>query len=139
MIVHGHGGLDEISLSGDTSVWELQGDQVKEWTVRVSDTGLPHTPVEAVRGGDKEQNAATMRRVFQGEPGSVRDMVLLNSAGVLLVGDLVATIREGVELAAEIIDSGAALDKPGQVCWAYPTFGPERSVKSLICQTSSMK
>ena len=111
MIVHGHGGLDEISLSGDTSVWELQGDQVREWTVRVSDTGLPHTPVEAVRGGDKEQNAATMRRVFQGEPGPVRDMVLLNSAGVLLVGDLVATIREGVELAAEIIDSGAALDK----------------------------
>ncbi len=111
MIVHGHGGLDEISLSGDTLVWELQGDHVREWTVRVSDTGLPHTPVEAVRGGDKEQNAATMRRVFQGESGPVRDMVLLNSAGVLLVGDLVATIREGVELAAEIIDSGAALDK----------------------------
>ena len=111
MIVHGHGGLDEISLSGDTSVWELQGDQVREWTVRVSDTGLPYTPVEAVRGGDKEQNAATMRSLFQGEPGPVRDMVLLNSAGVLLVGDLVATIREGVQLAAEIIDSGAALDK----------------------------
>ena len=111
MIVHGHGGLDEISLSGDTLVWELQGDQVREWTVRVSDTGLPYTPVEAVRGGDKEQNAATMRRLFQGEPGPVRDMVLLNSAGVLLVGDLVATIREGVQLAAEIIDSGAALDK----------------------------
>ena len=111
MIVHGHGGLDEISLSGDTSVWELQGDQVKEWTLRVADTGLPHTPVEAVRGGDKEQNAATMRRLFQGETGPVRDMVLLNSAGVLLVGDLVATIREGVGLAAELIDSGAALDK----------------------------
>ena len=111
MIVHGHGGLDEISLSGDTLVWELQGDQVREWTVRVSDTGLPYTPVEAVRGGDKEQNAATMRRLFQGEQGPVRDMVLLNSAGVLLVGDLVATIREGVQLAAEIIDSGAALDK----------------------------
>jgi anthranilate phosphoribosyltransferase len=52
-----------------------------------------------------------MRSLFQGEPGPVRDMVLLNSAGVLLVGDLVATIREGVQLAAEIIDSGAALDK----------------------------
>jgi anthranilate phosphoribosyltransferase len=77
----------------------------------VADTGLPYTPVEAVRGGDKEQNAATMRSLFQGEPGPVRDMVLLNSAGVLLVGDLVATIREGVQLAAEIIDSGAALDK----------------------------
>ncbi len=111
MIVHGHGGLDEISLSGDTSVWELQGDQVREWTLHVDDTGLPLTPVEAVRGGDREQNAATMRRLLQGEPGPVRDMVLLNSAGVLLVGDLVSTIREGVEMAAQIIDSGAALDK----------------------------
>ena len=114
MIVHGHGGLDEISLSGDTSVWELQGDQVKEWTLRVADTGLPNTPVEAVRGGDKEQNAATMRRLFQGEPGPVRDMVLLNSAGVLLVGNLVTNIREGVEMAARIIDSGAALNKLDQ-------------------------
>ena len=114
MIVHGHGGLDEMSLSGDTAVWELQGDQVKEWTLRVADTGLPHTPVEAVRGGDKEQNAATMRRLFQGEPGPVRDMVLLNSAGVLLVGDLVTNICEGVEMAARIIDSGAALNKLDQ-------------------------
>ena len=114
MIVHGHGGLDEMSLSGDTAVWELQGDQVKEWTLRVADTGLPHTPVEAVRGGDKEENAATMRRLLQGEPGPVRDMVLLNSAGVLLVGDLVTNIREGVEMAARIIDSGAALNKLDQ-------------------------
>ena len=125
MIVHGHGGLDEISLSGDTSVWELQGDQVKEWTLHVADTGLPHTPVEAVRGGDRDQNAATMRRLLQGEPGPVRDMVLLNSAGVLLVGDLVATIREGVEMAAQIIDSGAALDKLDKFVELTQSLGPK--------------
>ena len=111
MIVHGAGGLDEISLSGDTSVWEVRGGQVKQWAIRVEDTGLPETPIEAIRGGSKEENAATMRNVFRGEKGPVRDMVLVNSAGVLVVGDKVGSIRQGVEMAAEIIDSGAALAK----------------------------
>ena len=115
MIVHGAGGLDEISLSGDTSVWEVRGGQVKEWTLRVEDTGLPETPIEAIRGGSKEENAATMRRLFQGEQGPVRDMVLLNSAGVLMVGDEAETIRQGVVMSAGIIDSGAALAKLDQM------------------------
>ena len=115
MIVHGHGGLDEISLSGDTSVWEVRGGEVEEWTLHVEDTGLPKTPIEAIRGGTKEENAATMRRVFQGEQGPVRDMVLLNSAGVLMVGDKAESIRKGVEMSAGIIDSGAALAKLDQM------------------------
>ena len=115
MIVHGAGGLDEISLSGDTSVWEVRGGRVEEWTLRVEDTGLPETPIEAIRGGTKEENAATMRRLFQGEQGPVRDMVLLNSAGVLMVGDKVETIRQGVEMSAGIIDNGAALTKLDQM------------------------
>ena len=115
MIVHGHGGLDEISLSGDTSVWEVRGGEVEEWTLHVEDTGLPETPIEAILGGTKEENAATMRRVFQGEQGAVRDMVLLNSAGVLMVGDKAESIRKGVEMSAGIIDSGAALAKLDQM------------------------
>ena len=115
MIVHGHGGLDEISLSGDTSVWEVRGGEVEEWTLHVEDTGLPETTIEAIRGGTKEENAATMRRVFQGEQGPVRDMVLLNSAGVLMVGDKAESIRKGVEMSAGIIDSGAALAKLDQM------------------------
>jgi anthranilate phosphoribosyltransferase len=123
MIVHGHGGLDEISLSGDTSVWEVQGGQVEEWTLRVEDTGLPETPIEAIRGGTKEENAATMRKVFQGEQGPVRDMVLVNSAGVLMVGDKAKSIRQGVEMSAEIIDSGAALAKLDQMIEATQRLG----------------
>ncbi len=115
MIVHGHGGLDEISLSGDTSVWEVRGGEVEEWTLHVEDTGLPETPIEAIQGGTKEENAATMRRVFQGEQGPVRDMVLLNSAGVLMVGDKAESIRKGVEMSVGIIDSGAALAKLDQM------------------------
>ena len=122
MIVHGAGGLDEISLSGDTSVWEVRRGQVEEWTIRVEDTGLPETPIEAILGGSKEENAATMLRLFQGEQGAVRDMVLLNSAGVLMVGDKAETIRQGVEMSAGIIDSGAALAKLDQMAEVTQRF-----------------
>ena len=111
MIVHGDGGLDEMTLSGDTSVWEVSGGKVSNWTLSVADTGLPVTPIEAVRGGDRAANAKTMRELLDGAGGPVRDYVLLNSAGVLLVGDLVTNIRDGVQLAARTIDSGAAKDR----------------------------
>jgi anthranilate phosphoribosyltransferase len=111
LVVHGDGGLDEISTSGDTEVWEVAEQRVSRWTVRVEETGLPKSSIEEIRGGSKEDNAATMRRIFQGEPGPIRDVVLLNSAGVLLAGDLVETMSQGVQRAAEVVDSGAALAK----------------------------
>ena len=111
IIVHGDGGLDEMTLSGDTSVWEVNQGQVSNWILSVANTGLPVTPIQAVRGGDKVANAATMRALLGGEGGPVRDYVLLNSAGVLLCGDLVSNIRDGVQLAAQTIDSGAAKDR----------------------------
>ena len=110
IIVHGEGGLDEMTLSGDTSVWEVTGGKVSSWTLSVADTGLPVTPIEAVKGGDREANAKTMRELLGGAGGPVRDYVLLNSAGVFLVGDLVTNIRDGVQLAAQTLDSGAAED-----------------------------
>ena len=111
MIVHGHGGMDELSLSGDSTVWEVREGALSRWTIRVEDSGLPETPISAIRSGAKEENADTMRRLFRGETGPVRDVVLLNSAGVLMAGDLAGTVREGVEMASGIIESGAALAK----------------------------
>lgn len=111
IIVHGEGGLDEMTLSGDTSVWEVTVGKVSNWTLSVADTGLPVTPIEAVKGGDREANAKTMRELLGGAGGPVRDYVLLNSAGVFLVGDLVTNIRDGVQLAAQTLDSGAAKDR----------------------------
>ena len=111
IVVHGAGGLDELSLSGNNSVWEVKNGQVSSWGLSVSETGLPEAPVESIRGGDKEQNAATMRRLLLGEDGPVRDAVLLNSAGVLMAADLVSNIRDGIQTAAQAIDSGAALAK----------------------------
>ena len=111
LIVHGEGGLDEMTLSGDTSVWEVTVGKVSNWTLSVADTGLPVTPIEAVKGGGREANAKTMRELLGGAGGPVRDYVLLNSAGVFLVGDLVTNIRDGVQLAAQTLDSGAAKDR----------------------------
>ena len=108
MIVPGEGGLDEITLSGNTAVWELVDGEVRTWTLAASDTGLPERSIAEIRGGSREENAATMRRLFQGETGPIRDIVLVNSAAVLLVGELVDSIREGISVAKEVIDNGEA-------------------------------
>ena len=100
-----------MTLSGDTVVWEVKQGKVSTWALSVADTGLPVTPIGAVKGGDKAANAATMRALLDGEGGPIRDYVLLNSAGVLVVGELVSNIRDGVQLAAQTIDCGAAKDR----------------------------
>ena len=111
LVVHGEGGLDEIALSGKTSVWEVQYGEVTQWVLEAAEYGLDAAPIEAIRGGDREENADTMKRLLRGEAGPIRDVVLLNSAGVLLAADAVAGIPEGIQRAAEVIDSGAAQAK----------------------------
>ena len=111
IIVHGDGGLDEITLSGDTSVWELADGKVSTWTLTLADTGMPKREIEEIRGGTKEENAATMRRLFQGEQGPVRDYVVVNSAATLLAAEAVTSLSEGIALAQQVIDSGAAMSK----------------------------
>ena len=111
LVVHGDGGLDEIALSGKTSVWEVKDGEVGRWMLDAGEYGLMAAPIEAIRGGDREENAETMKRLLRGEPGPIRDVVLLNSAGVLLAADAAASIPEGIQRAAESIDSGAAQAK----------------------------
>ena len=108
LVVHGAGGLDEIALDGDTSVWELRDGRVESWTFRPDDTGLGQWSVGDLRGGDREANADTMRRLLDGERGPIRDAVLLNTAGVLLAAGDADSIPEGIQQAAQAIDSGAA-------------------------------
>lgn len=109
IIVHGEDGLDELTLSGVTEGWEVLDGVIQSWTLPVEQTGLPETPIEEIRGGTREENAATMRRVFQGETGPIRDVVLLNSGAVLVAGDRASTVRQGIEMATGIIDRGEAL------------------------------
>ena len=108
LVVHGAGGLDEIALEGDTSVWELRDGQVNSWTLSPDNVGLGRWSVEDLRGGDPEANAAAMRRLLDGEIGPIRDAVLLNTAGVLLAAGTAASIPDGIQAAARSIDSGAA-------------------------------
>lgn len=108
LVVHGAGGLDEIALDGDTSVWELRDGQVQSWTFTPDDAGLGRWSIEDLRGGDPEANAGMMHRLLAGEGGPVRDAVLLNTAGVLLAAGNAASILEGIQQAAQAIDIGAA-------------------------------
>ena len=108
LVVHGAGGLDEIALDGDTTVWELRDGRVQTWMFQPDETGLGRWSVDDLRGGDRDANAATMRRLLNGESGPIRDAVLLNSAGVLLAAGAAASIPDGIEAAAQAIDSGSA-------------------------------
>ncbi len=108
LVVHGAGGLDEIALDGDTTVWELRDGDVESWTFSPDETGLGRWSIDDLRGGDREANAATMLRLLAGEEGPIRDAVLLNAAGVLLAAGATGSIPDGIQTAAQAIDSGAA-------------------------------
>jgi anthranilate phosphoribosyltransferase len=105
---HGHGGLDELALTGPSDVLEFHEGTIREWTVDPRELGLADAPLEAVAGGSSEENAAIIREVFSGAPGPRRDIVLLNAAAGLLAAGRAGDMREGLAQAATAIDSGAA-------------------------------
>jgi anthranilate phosphoribosyltransferase len=110
-IVHGADGTDEISICGPTWIAALEDGVVQSRELDPEDAGLPRHPFEAILGGTPEENGIAFRALLTGTPGAYRDAVLLNSAAALLVGGAATSLPEGVELARESIDSGAALEK----------------------------
>jgi anthranilate phosphoribosyltransferase len=114
MVVHGAGGLDELTPTGENLVSEVRGGEVRTYTLDPSplSTGPgPGSPDDLRCGGDPAQNAAVILTVFDGERGPRRDAVILNAAAALVVGGVVAEMEPGIDLAVETIDSGAALAK----------------------------
>lgn len=111
IIVHGEDGLDEISISSRTKIWELKGNAVSSYTVAPEELDLPRASIDEIKGGTTSDNATMLRAVLSGEKGARRNVVLLNAAAALVAGDLVVNLREGVEIAREVIDSGRALHK----------------------------
>ena len=107
-VVHGHDGLDELTTTGPTDVAEVRDGKVVVFEVKPQDAGLPVAQLSDLRGGDPAYNAAAIRAVLDGEPGPFRDIVLLNAAAALLVGGRVTTLVDGVALAQQSIDTGAA-------------------------------
>lgn len=106
-VVHGQG-MDELATSGPTSVAEWRDGQVRLFTVRPEALGILPCLPEDLRGGDPEHNAAALTRLFDGETGPYRDIVLLNAAAALMVADRCETLAEGMSLAADSIDDGMA-------------------------------
>jgi len=107
-VVHGADGLDEISTVGYTKVSECRHKTVNTFYVHPADYGLPRAAPESIRGGDAAANAETARTVLAGTPGAPRDVVLLNAGAALLVAGAAPTVREGIAMAADAIDSGRA-------------------------------
>ncbi|MFW5832644.1 MAG: anthranilate phosphoribosyltransferase [Pseudomonadota bacterium] len=107
-VVHGFGGLDELSTAGPTEVAELASGDVRRFTVTPADAGLPEHPISALAGGEPVANAEAARRVLAGEPGAHRDAVLLSAAAALVVADAASGLREGAALAAAAVDEGRA-------------------------------
>lgn len=107
-VVHGHGGLDELSLSGECPVVEINNGEISEFELNASDLGLRTADVTTVRGGDPSHNAKVIRDTFAGNKGAVRDIVVLNAAAGLVVAGVASDMSDGVERAEASIDCGAA-------------------------------
>lgn len=110
MVVYGQDKLDEISLSAPTKICEIRDGWFKSYTVTPEDFGLERCAREDLRGGSPAENAAITRAILGGERGHKRDAVLMNAGASLYLGGKADGLRSGIALAAELIDSGRALE-----------------------------
>jgi len=115
LVVHGEDGLDEITVTGKTRVCELKAGSISSYSVSPEDFGLSRAGLDGLRGSTASENAALLRSILAGIQGPQRDSVLMNAGAVLLAGDSVEALQQGVALATEVIDSGHALAKLEQL------------------------
>jgi anthranilate phosphoribosyltransferase len=108
LVVSSQDGLDEIITSAPTRVVEVAGGETRAYEIAPEDVGLARSEPDAFGPGLPDVNAATTRRILAGEPGPERDLALFNAGAAIYAGGRADTLREGVEAAAEAVDSGAA-------------------------------
>ena len=109
-VVHGHGGLDELSVSGPNTVFALKDGVVSKFEIEAKHFGIAVSSIDDVRGGDAKVNARVLRELFDGKKSPVRDIVAFNAGCALMVAGLVGDVAEGINRAHASIDSGAAAD-----------------------------
>lgn len=110
LVVYGKDRIDEISISDSTFVCDFENDEYKTYEIQPEDFGLTRASKEEIRGGTPAENAAIVRNILSGKDrGAKRDCVLLNAGAALYIGGKAATIADGINLAAQLIDSGAAI------------------------------
>ena len=111
MVVHGHDGLDEITTTSPTTVTELRDGSLISSNINPEMFGIPYSKEEYIKGGSSAENAKIIINILNGEKSPKRDIVVLNSGAALYVGKAVENIKEGVETAQRLIDSGRAYNK----------------------------
>jgi anthranilate phosphoribosyltransferase len=110
-VVHGAGGIDELSPAGTNLVSEVSGGKVRRREIDPLDLGVPRCSPADLAGGSPAENAETIRNIFSGVRGPKREAVLLNAAGAIAAGGHARDLRQGYGLAAEAVDSGAAAER----------------------------
>jgi anthranilate phosphoribosyltransferase len=115
LLFRGDDGLDEMTTTTTSTVWEVRGGKVRQVTFDPADVDIERASPAELRGGDVRHNVSVARHLFAGKDGSVRDAVVLNAAAGLaahagLSGDLVADLRVGVQRARAALDSGSTAD-----------------------------
>jgi len=114
-VVHGAGGLDEISLSGETQIAEVRNGSVRRFIVAPEDFGVSRAPLEAIRGSTPQENAKLIHSLLAGEPGPRLDIVFANAAAALVVTGIAEDFRSAAELARRAVTSGEAQKKLEQL------------------------
>ena len=127
-VVSSEDGMDEISVGGETRLLEVTPEGITEHTVSPERVGLERADDDEVRGGTPEENAETARAVLGGEPGPRRTLVVLNAGAALFVAARVASFEEGVRLAEQAIDSGAASNAMESFISKTQELAPEETV-----------
>lgn len=110
MVVYGKDRLDEISMSAPTAVCEFKDGWFKSYTIAPEDFGFERCTKDDLKGGTPEENAKITREILGGAKGHKRNAVLMNAGAALYIGGKAETLKDGIALAAEIIDSGKALE-----------------------------
>jgi anthranilate phosphoribosyltransferase len=113
LVVAGEDGVDELTSAGETRIVEVADGGTEEWFVRPEDVGVERGSLTAIAGGEPDENAATVRRVLDGEPGPALEVVALNAGAAILVGGRADDLAAGVATARETIGSGAAREVLG--------------------------
>jgi anthranilate phosphoribosyltransferase len=115
LVVRAEDGVDEMGLASSTRVIEVKDGGTEEWFVEPQDFGVQAAGLEEIQGGTPEENAETVRRVLEGEPGPAREVTVLNAGAAILVGGGADELSGGIVRAREAIDSGAARDVLGRL------------------------
>lgn len=111
LVVHAEDGLDEISIGAETHIAELKNGTVTTYTIKPEDFGMQQHSIESLTVSNAQDSLALIKEVFEGKSGPARDIVILNAGAAIYAADITDTLKDGVAMAAKVIDSGAASQK----------------------------